>query len=93
MNKDALLEYQRLKQKNILSTIKRIPFSGVTVTILNSNVRSLSRHPDGIESDNKTINKDIFGFTETQIKPPHSTCKIIETLNLFNVSFNNREQQ
>ena len=87
------MEYQRLKQKNISSTIKRIPFSGVTITILNSNVRSLSRHVDEIESDNKAINKDIFGFTETQIKPPDSTCKIKETLNLFNVSFNNREQQ
>ena len=30
---------------------------------------------------------------ETQIKPSNSTCKIIETLNLFNISFNNNENK
>ena len=56
------------------------------------NVRSLPRHVDNIVRNNKIINKDIIGFTETQIRPLDSTCKIIETLNLFNINFNNNKK-
>ena len=30
-----------------------------------------------------------MGFTEMQINPSDSTCKIMETLNFFNKNFNN----
>ena len=51
-------------------------------------MRSLPQYVDDIVSDNRIINSDI-GFTETKIKPSVSTSKIIETLNLFQINFNN----
>ena len=74
------------KKNDLFSTIKRNTISDDTVTVLIHNVRSLPRHVDNIVSDNRILNNDIIGFTETQIKPSDSTCKIIETLNFFNIS-------
>ena len=48
---------------------------------------------DDIVSGNRIINNDILGFTETQIKPSDCTCEIIETLNLFNINFDNKENE
>ena len=93
VNKDALLEYERLKQNDLFSTVKRNAISWDTVTVLVHNVRSLPRHVDDILSDNRIINDDIIGFTETQIKPSDSTSKIIETLNDFNIKFNDNENK
>ena len=50
-------------------------------------MRLLSRHVNDIVRDN--INNDIILFTETQIKPSDSTNKIIVTLNMFGIDFNN----
>ena len=72
-NKDALFEH--------LSVIKRNNVSDDTITVLVHNVRSLSKHIHGIVSDNRTINNDIIGFTETQMNPSDSICKIMEILN------------
>ena len=72
-NKDALLEYKRLKQNDLFSTIKRNAISGSTITVLVHNLRSLPRHVDNIVSDNRIIDKDIIGFSETQIKTLDST--------------------
>ena len=93
VNKDALLEYERLKQNDLFSTVKRNAISCNTVTVIFHNVISLPRHVDDILSDNRIINNDILGFTETQIKPSDSTSKIIETLNVFNINFNNNEDK
>ena len=79
VNKDALLKYERLKQIDLFSKIKRNVISGDKVTLLVHDVRSLPRHIDDIVSDNRIINNNIIGFTKTQIKPSYSTCKIIET--------------
>ena len=92
VNEDVLLEYERPKQNGLFSTIKRNAISGDTVTVLVHNVRSLPRHVDDIVSDKRIINNNIR-FTETQIKPSDSTCKIIETLNVFNFNFNNNENK
>ena len=54
-------------------------------------MRSLSRHVYDIVSDDRIINNNIKGFTETQMKSSESTCKIIETLNFFNINFYNNE--
>ena len=88
-----MLEYERLKQNDLFSTIKRNAVSGDTVTVHGHNVRSRPRHVDDIVSDNGIVNNDIIGFTETQIKPSDSTCKIMEMLNLFNINFNNNENK
>ena len=93
VNKDVLLEYERLKQNDLFSSVKRNAISCDTVTVLVHNVRSLPRHVDDILSDNRIINDDIIGFTETQIKPSDSTSKIIETLNDFNIKFNDNENK
>ena len=77
----------------MISTIKRNTISGDTVTALVYNVRSFPRHVDDIASDNRIINNEIIGFTETQIKPSDCTSKIIETLNFFNINFNNNEDK
>ena len=52
-------------------------------------MRSLPRYLGDIFSENRIINNEIIGFTETQIKPSDYTSKIIETLNVFNINFNN----
>ena len=54
-------------------------------------MRSLPRHVYDLVSDDRIINNNIKGFTETQMKPSESTCKIIETLNFFNINFYNNE--
>ena len=37
------------------------------------------------------INSGIIGFTETQVNPSDSTCKIMERLNFFNMNVNDSE--
>ena len=46
----------------------------------------IPRDIDNIVSDNRIINNDIIGFTETHMKISDSTCKIIRTLNIFNIN-------
>ena len=89
VNEDALLEYERLKQNDLFSTITRSTISDDTITVLVHNVKSLSKHVHDIVSDQRLINNDIIGFTETQINPSNFTYKIIKTLNFFNINFNN----
>ena len=60
-----MLEHERLKQNDLLSTIKRNAISVNKVTVLIRNVRS---HVDDIVGDKRIINNGIIGFTETQIK-------------------------
>ena len=73
-----LLEYDSLRRSTI---------SGDTITILVHNMRSLSKHVNDIVSDSRIMNNAIIGLTETQISLSYSKCKIVETLNLFNISF------
>ena len=68
--------------KSFFSTIKRNYISDDTVAVLVHNVISLPRLVD-ILSDNRVINNDLIGFTETQIKKSDSTSKIIEAFNFF----------
>ena len=93
VNEDALLEYERPKQNDLFSTITRNTISDDTIRVLVHNVRSLSKNVDDIVCDKRLINNDIIGFTETQINPSNSTCKIIKTLNFFNINFNNNENK
>ena len=86
VNKDALLEYERLKENDLFSTLKRSIISDNTITILVHNVRPLSKHINDIVSDSRIMNNDIIGLTETQISLSYSSCRIIETLILINFS-------
>ena len=88
-----MLKYKRLKQNDLFYKVKRNAISDDTVTVLVHNVRSLPSHVDRMLSDNRIINNDIIGFTETQIKQSVSTSKIIEKLNSFSISFNNNENE
>ena len=81
VNKDALLEYERLKENDLFSTLKRSIISDDTITILVHNVRSLSKHVNDIVSDSRIMNNDILGL----ISLSDSTRRIVETLN-FNES-------
>ena len=63
------------------------------ITVFVHNVRPLSKHVDDIVSDNRGMDNDIIGFTATQINSSDSTCKIIDTLNFFNINFNNDESK
>ena len=56
VNKDALLEYERLKQNDLFSTIKKRCYVKQSIIVFFHNVRWLSKHADNI------------GFTETKIK-------------------------
>ena len=83
-----MFEYERLKHNSLFSIIKRNNIWGNKITVFVHNTQSLSKHIDDIVSDDRIINNSITGFTETQIKPSGSTCKM-ETLNFFNINFNN----
>ena len=65
VNKDALFEYERLKQNDLFSTIKRNNTSDKTIIVFVHNLWSLSKHIDDIVSDDRIINKVIMRFTET----------------------------
>ena len=63
------------------------------ITVFTDNSRSPSKDIDDIVSDDRIINNDIIVFTETQIKSSNSTCKTMETLNFYNINFNNNENE
>ena len=86
-------KYKRLKQKDLFSTIKTNNISDDTIAVFVHNVRLLSKHVNYIVCDDRIINNDIIGITETQICPSDFTCKIMETLNFFKMSFNNDENK
>ena len=79
------------KQNDLFSTIKINAISCNKVTVFVNNVISLLSQADQIVSDKRIINNNIIGFTETQIKSSDSTCKMIETLSLFNINFDKNE--
>ena len=56
-------------------------------------MRSLSKPIGDIVSNDRLLNDDTTGFTETQINPSDSTWKTIEMLNLFNFNFNNNKNK
>ena len=89
-SKDTLPKYGHLKLNDLFSTMKST-ISDDSVTIVVHNVMSLSKHADNIVSDNKIISNYAIVFTETQINPSDSTSKIIETVDFFNINFNNNE--
>ena len=88
-----MLEYKCLKQDHLFSTIKRNTISNDKITGFVHTVRSLSKHTDDIVSDDRIINNDIMGFTETHRNPSDSTFKVIKTLDFFNTNFNNNENK
>ena len=93
VNKDALLEYECLKQNDLFSKAKRNNILNNTVTVFVHNARSLLKHIDDIVSDSRIINNGITDFTEIQINRSDSTYKIMKTLNFFSISFNNNENK
>ena len=64
-----MLEYERLKQNDLFSLVKRNAILGDTVTVLLHNEISLPRHVDDILSDIRITQNNIIGFKEAQIKP------------------------
>ena len=75
VNKDALFEYEGLKQNDLFPTTKRNKTSDSVIKVFVYNAQSLSKHTDDIVSDDRIINNDIIAFTETQIKPSDWTYK------------------
>ena len=73
--------------------LKRSIISDDTITILVLNVRSLSKHVNEIARDSRIMINGIIGLTETQISLSDSICRILETLNFFNINFNNSEDK
>ena len=53
INKDALLEYERLKQNDLFSAIKGNPLSDDTLTILAHNCEITKKHVADIVSDGR----------------------------------------
>ena len=85
VHKDALLEYERLKQNELFSTIKRNNFSDSPLTILVLNVKSLSKHVDNIASDNRIINKFLTVLMQDHIQlfskdNPSLTLKLLSEM-------------
>ena len=86
---EALKEYERLKEHSIFSEIEKNIVSDETLTFLILNVRSLAKHARDVASDSRILNNDIVSFTETQIELSDSTAMITETLQSFNMNYNN----
>ena len=85
VHKDPLLEYERLKQNELFSTIKRNNFSDSPLTILVLNVKSLSKHVDNIASDNRIINKFLTVLMQDHIQlfskdNPSLTLKLLSEM-------------
>ena len=93
VNKDVLIAYERQKQNDLFSTVKKNTISDDTPTIVFHNLRSLSKHVDDVVNDDRIIYNDIIGLTETQINLSDSTCNIIATLNFFNIHFNKNQNK
>ena len=93
VNKDALLEYERLKENELFFTFKRSIISDNTITILVHNVISLSKHVNDKVNDSRIMNNDIIGLTKTRISLLDSTSRIVVTLNFSNIIFNNSEDK
>ena len=74
-------------------TIKTNTISDDTNTAFLHNSKSFSKHLDDIVSNDRIVNNDIIGFTETQINLSNSNCKLIETLNSVNIKFNNNKSK
>ena len=89
VNKNALLEYERLKEIDLFSMLKRSIISEDTITILVHNVRSFSKYVNDIVNDSRIMNNDIVGLTEAQFNLLDSSL----TLNFFNINFNNSEDK
>ena len=53
-----------------------LKFCEITVTVIVIDMRLLPRHLDDAIIDERIINNNIIGFTETKIKSSDSTCKI-----------------
>ena len=70
VNKDALLEYERLKQNDLFATIKKITISEDALTILVNNIRSLSKHVNNVISDDRIMNSGNIRLTK-------SICQIL----------------
>ena len=90
LNKDAIWTPET---NGLFYAIKRNNISDNTITVFVYNVWSFSKHADDIVSDDRIANNDNIGFTETQINSSDSTCKIMETLNFFNINFGNDENK
>ena len=75
-----MLEYERLKENDSFSTIKRYSISDDAITIFAHNVRSLSKRIDDIVNDDRIMNNGIIVLTKAQINLSGSTWKIDETL-------------
>ena len=90
VNRDVLLEYERLRLNDLISTIKRNAIVGDRLTVL---FHDMKIHSVDIVTSNRAINNDIAVFMETQIEPSDSSCEIIETLNLFITYFNNKKNK
>ena len=89
VNNRALFEYERLKWNKLFPAIKGNDISDDTITVFVRNLQSLTKHIDHIVGDDRIISNGIMRFTEIQINPSDSTCKIMETSNFFKNSFNN----
>lgn len=61
------------------------------IRLKHDNFRSPLKHVNDIVRDNAITNNKI-GFTETEIKSPDPTCKIIQVLPFFNISLNKNEK-
>ena len=67
--------------------------SSDSLTLVLLNTRSLAKHALDISKDQRHLNNDFICFTETQLKLTQSVCETSETLQNFNMHFNNNENQ
>ena len=78
VDKDALFEYERLKQNDLFSTTKRNNISDRMIAVFVHIIRPLSKHIVDIVSDDRITNNGIIGLTESQINSSDYFCKIMD---------------
>ena len=82
-----MFEYEHWKQNDLYSSIKLSNILDNTITTFPSNAQALSKEINDMVSEDRIINNNIIGFTETQTHSSDFTCKTIKALNFFNINF------
>ncbi|XP_066910247.1 uncharacterized protein [Clytia hemisphaerica] len=92
VNTEAGLEYERLRRNCCLQKVQTFSSVSTSPKHLNIsllNIRSMNKHAVDLKKSENLMNSDLLCLTETQLSPTSDTSGIDQTLNGFNIEYNN----
>ena len=93
VNTDATVEYNRLRCDSAFEPCQNIAVDEYSLTVTLLNTSSLKKHAIDIAKESSLMESDILCLTETQTRIDQDTSNIEQTLNTFDVFFNNSSEQ